>query len=122
MPRVWKVTSRNRTTVTARLEDMPHIKPVERTIGVSKILANLGPDPVPGNVYGTDLTARYMGRKKIDDDVTLHIFTKPSRENLESLLSGFRNVVRKRLEKLKITGLLNENVVYEIRPKKGKAV
>ena len=122
MPRVWKVTSRNRTTVTARLEDMPHIKPVERTIGVSKILANLGPDPVPGNVYGTDLTARYMGRKKIDADVTLHIFTKPSRENLESLLSGFRNVVRKRLEKLKLTGLLNENVVYELRPKNGKGV
>ena len=117
-PRVWKVLRRNSRDINARLEDDPHVKKIQSTIALSKILANLGKDPAPGVVYGTDLSARYLGTKRVDDTITFHVFHRPAKDQLEAFFAGFARV-RRRLEKERIGHLLFENVSFELRPKKG---
>lgn len=101
-----------------RLEKNPHLVRGSETVSVDRIVANLGPKPYPGIVYGHDLAARY--RKTVETDYAqLHVYSSLTKSRLKEMVEAFNRVGR-RLEKLNLAGIFSRNVDYFLMPKKGK--
>mgnify|MGYP003402399308 FL=1 len=116
---IWRVSTVKPDSIVARIEKVPHISPITSEFDHSSVLVNLGSNPPAGVVYGYNMAERYRGAKTVESGIELHAFTKVSRERMDKLRLSFKRI-HGRLDKLKLAWLLDENVVYELRGRRGR--
>lgn len=98
----------------------PHIKKHSVEFPISSIKLNLGPDPLPGKVYGIDFTHLYRGKTEVPKmGLRLNWFYEPEADQRKSVERAFR-IVYKKLKPLGLGFLLDDdNTVWEIQGHRG---
>lgn len=98
----------------------PHIEKLRTLVEVTRteVILNLGPSPRPGRVYGVDTSSLYVGYKDHKHFGPIHFFYKISKGQRKALFTAF-NRLYKRLEKLRLHNVVNDNIVYEVYSKNG---
>ncbi len=105
--------------IHGRLEKTPHIQEVTVSARRSDVILNLGKHPKPGKVYGFDLGRLYLGSKEHKAFGEIHFFTNPDEKEVKSLWNALDTVTEK-LNKHRLSGVLELPCVFEVVPKHGK--
>lgn len=105
-----------------QLEEDSHFPHLRTVIDLSTedVILNLGPKPVPGDVYGCNLTSLYQRTLDHESLGPVHFFYKPEKEVMRKLMNTFSRVYRD-LKKRRINFLLDDHdLSYEVTPYDGQ--
>lgn len=119
-PFLIKVSGTDMDKVRGVDSRFPHIQKLRLNVEVAKsdVFLNLGPSPKPGHAYGVDTSNLYRGYKDHKYFGPIHFFYPISKDKRKSLFTAF-NILHKKLTKLGIQRIVEDDVVYEVRHKNG---
>jgi len=108
--RVSKVVGRNLIGV---MEVERHRNASTVEVPASSVMMNLGSDPLPGHVYGYDLSYIYRRSVEVPYIGDVGLFCKVKKEEYESFCNGVVEL-RKKLKSVGLAKLLDEQIDYEV--------
>jgi hypothetical protein len=101
------------------LEKNTHLKPITVSFKKKQIVLNLGVKPPVGSVFGFNVGSYYRGKKSHPDFGDVHFFVDLKEEEKLSLRKSLDRAASLLQEK-DLGFVLNDNLVLNICPKKGK--
>ena len=95
------------------IEEHRHITARTIEVPLSSVILNVGPDPVPGRVYGYDLSYLFRRYRPIQAIGDVAFFCKVTKDEVAQLRIAATSL-QKRLARAKLDFLLEDPVVYEV--------
>ncbi len=95
------------------VEEHRHITARTIEVPLSSVILNVGSDPVPGRVYGYDLSYLFRRFRSIPALGEVAFFCKVTKEEVAQLKSAATEL-HKKLERAKLDFILDDPVVYEV--------